>query len=382
MLVLNIITSTNLLLLFCLLFFRKNNVLPNKILALILINPAINFISNVNILLGNLSNLPYIYFFAQTTCFLFAPLVHMYVQLMTGRKINWKYPLYFITLGAMALNFYYTLEFTWMMPDAEKASFLYGLLHEPYPVQMVIINSLFILIQQIYFTITAIKVYRYRKFLSNQLSSYDKTKAVYITRFIELIWLLNIVTLVLYASLPMIQVEYIILPVVLTIICFFILYFSFQHNSIFTNASYQIFLTDNAPLQKDVVSTMKAMADPGASTDEGLKELAARVEQHLELRASYTNPELTLTALATEMNIPGNKISAAINKVLGKNFFELINEHRIRKSCELLQERKDLSIEGIAYEAGFNSRAAFYRAFRKHTGLTPSEYIGKTPSEG
>src|SRR5690606_34412917 len=141
--------------------------------------------------------------------------------------------------------------------------YLHGLLNEPYPEPMVIINSVFIILQQIYFTVTAIQVYRYRKFLSNRLSSYDKTKAVYITRFIELIWLLNIITVVLYATLPMITVEYIILPAVLTVIYFFIFYFSFHHHSVFTNASYQLFLTNNAPLLKNTVTSPMVEQEPG-----------------------------------------------------------------------------------------------------------------------
>jgi len=32
---------------------------------------------------------------------------------------------------------------------------------------------------------------------------------------------------------------------------------------------------------------------------------------------------------------------------------------------------------GIAYNCGFNSKASFYRAFRKFEGMSPSEYIGK-----
>src|SRR5690606_23811076 len=101
---------------------------------------------------------------------------------------------------------------------------------------------------------------------------------------------------------------------------------SFHHHSVFTNASYQLFLTNNAPLLKNTVTSPMVEQEPGETASDELREIAARVEEHLSLHNSYTNPELTLTALAAEMGVSGNKISSAINKVLKKNFFELINE--------------------------------------------------------
>jgi len=37
----------------------------------------------------------------------------------------------------------------------------------------------------------------------------------------------------------------------------------------------------------------------------------------------------------------------------------------------------ETTIEYVAYESGFNSRASFYRAFKKHTGITPTEFLRK-----
>ena len=51
---------------------------------------------------------------------------------------------------------------------------------------------------------------------------------------------------------------------------------------------------------------------------------------------------------------------------------------KITRSSELkgvLVDKKHFSISGIAHEAGFKSQASFYRIFKKHTGVTPSQFI-------
>lgn len=367
--ILNLITFVNLWIVFCILFFRKQNPLPNKILALLLINPGINFLSNVLVLQGVLPVFPYFYFFAQMTAFAFAPLVHLYLTLLMGKKIRKTHPLYLVTALSMLLTLYYAVEFTFL-PAQEKSVYLAGLQHEPYPVQMQIVNGIFILLQQLYFTVAAIEVYQYRKRLYNHLSSFDKTKIGYATLFIVMIWILNLITVALYITLPSILVEYIGLPVVLIVIYFFILYFAIEYNSIFTNDSYNAFVHFNK------IEEQPAPANLAVSTiNEELNRIASSLERYLDEQEPFKNPNLDLPTLSQQMNIPAQKLSLAINKVLGKNFYDLINERRVKKSMVLLREMSHLTIEGIAYEAGFNSRASFYRAFKKVTDSTPSEHM-------
>ncbi len=380
MILFNIITTIHLLVFFCLLYFRKENALPNKVLALLLVNPAINFISNVNILSGNLPNAPYIYFFAQTTASLFAPLVYMYAGLMTGNPFTLRKPIYLMTLVHILGMVYFTYEFTFLMPEAAQQAYLEGLQHGPYPEQMNIINAIFILSQQVYFTVAAINIYRYKKRLFNTLSSFEKTRLTYITRFISLIWLLNLIALITYATLPTTIVEYIVLPAVLTSICFFILYFSFHYNSIFTQTTYRTFLSDTAvaaiPANIITQTTTEPAAGRETTSAAELTQIAGIIEADLIQNEPFTNPDFTLSSWAVSLRLPESKVSLAINKILKKNFYDLVNEARIKKAQSLLQQRRELSVEGVALESGFNSRASFYRAFKKYTGMTPSAFLG------
>lgn len=57
----------------------------------------------------------------------------------------------------------------------------------------------------------------------------------------------------------------------------------------------------------------------------------------------------------------------------GKNFFDFVNSYRVEALKEhLLDQRYDvIKIEELAFMCGFNSKAAFQRAFKKHTGTLP-----------
>jgi len=351
--------------------FRKENSLPNKILALILINPGVNFLSNITVLSGHFFDFPYFYFFAQCTCFLFAPLVYTYVNLFINRRVKFKDPLLMITTCLIIMVIYFATDF-YFLGNAEKTDYLRGILQEPYPQEMVITNSIFILMQQIYFTVSAIRVYRYKKAIHQNLSNFDKIRWTYIYRFIVIIWIINLVTIILYATLPMIQVEYIILPLALTAIYFYILIYSFNQNSVFSKRDFEVYQEDNR------IEIIKTETNDDSRIIPEIEEAVIVLENYLQTKEPYTNPDLTLEALAKETAMPINKLSTVINKGLKKNFYDLINEKRVEKSKKLLREiTTQTTIEYVAYESGFNSRASFYRAFKKHTGITPTEFIRK-----
>lgn len=91
----------------------------------------------------------------------------------------------------------------------------------------------------------------------------------------------------------------------------------------------------------------------------------------------YLNAELTLRNLAIHLNIHPNQLSWLINHQYNKNFKEFINSYRVDHFKTLVKQstEKQLYLIGLAYESGFNSKTAFNAFFKKHTGLTPSQYV-------
>lgn len=102
-----------------------------------------------------------------------------------------------------------------------------------------------------------------------------------------------------------------------------------------------------------------------------------QLEQLLQQEKLYLNPSLNLRALAKRLNLHANKLSWLLNERVGKNFNEYINELRLEefKSRALNPAHKHLTLLGLAYESGFNSKTVFNTYFKKSVGLTPSTWL-------
>ncbi len=90
---------------------------------------------------------------------------------------------------------------------------------------------------------------------------------------------------------------------------------------------------------------------------------------------SYLNSNLSLEDIASELNISSNYLSQIIGNKNYK-FNDYLNSVRIEKVKSMLKDDSfsNYTITSIGLEAGFNSNASFYRAFKKQTNKSPSDY--------
>jgi len=97
----------------------------------------------------------------------------------------------------------------------------------------------------------------------------------------------------------------------------------------------------------------------------------------MEIEKLYREPLLTLASLSRHLGIPVSYISQIVNESFGSNFCDFVNRYRIEETKQRLnlRARNKQSILEIAFEVGFNSKSSFNSAFKKHTGLTPRDYI-------
>lgn len=91
----------------------------------------------------------------------------------------------------------------------------------------------------------------------------------------------------------------------------------------------------------------------------------------------YENPSLTVSDMATHLGTTPKFISSIVNTGFKMNFNDFINYYRVEAVKEQLKKRaqETKTLLGIALECGFNSKATFNRAFKKHTGSSPKEFL-------
>ncbi len=110
--------------------------------------------------------------------------------------------------------------------------------------------------------------------------------------------------------------------------------------------------------------------------DDKLKIWKDRLQCLMETQKPHLDPQLTLPDLSKALGVNANLLSFVIKKGLEKNFNDFINEHRVTEVKAKLgsSAMKNMTLLGIAFECGFNSKATFNRAFKKFTELSPKEY--------
>jgi AraC-like DNA-binding protein len=103
--------------------------------------------------------------------------------------------------------------------------------------------------------------------------------------------------------------------------------------------------------------------------------LIEKLHQVMSEKKMYQNANLTLGELSKEINISVHQLSQLLNDNMGKNFTAFINEYRINEACNIIVSDNKLTLEGIGYEVGFNSKSTFFASFKKLKGTTPAIFL-------
>ena len=107
--------------------------------------------------------------------------------------------------------------------------------------------------------------------------------------------------------------------------------------------------------------------------------LLTQLQQLMEAEGAYQDADLSLRQLAERLNLTANKLSWLLNEHVGQNFNAYINTFRLKQFQRLALDpaNSHLTLLGLAYESGFNSKTVFNAYFKKSTGMTPRAWVKK-----
>ncbi len=147
------------------------------------------------------------------------------------------------------------------------------------------------------------------------------------------------------------------------------LFKALNHPNLFRN------IDSKLKLVKEFVNEEKQNVQVADAADEFSSELQ-KLKKHMEEKEPYLNPSLTIQDISDDLEITSRELSVLINHKLGQHFFDFINSYRIEHAKNILKDatKTKVTILEILYEVGFNSKSSFNTAFKKHVGMTPTEF--------
>jgi AraC-like DNA-binding protein len=123
---------------------------------------------------------------------------------------------------------------------------------------------------------------------------------------------------------------------------------------------------------EDLSDTTKEKYSKSSLSDSTeLFELIAAIVEEEKLYLDY---DLKMNKVAEKLDKSIHHISQAINQNGKMSFCDFINSFRIEDAKKKLMEPNPATIFAISLDVGFNSKAAFYCAFKKNTQMTPTDF--------
>lgn len=219
------------------------------------------------------------------------------------------------------------------------------------------------------FLFLAIRHYRrYRAWLNENYSDTERIKFDWLRNFLYLFTAIAILgaafDLVNSFVMPLSYIQYFYFELVLAISTYYLAVSGYiRSRSIELN-----FVSEDEP----TIEEKRALLSDG-----DLRRQSERLEQVLISEKPYLEPSLTLTDLSRMLGVNTTVLSYVINQSQGCNFNDLINRYRVEAVKAELAKGSNEQLLNIALDSGFNSKATFNRAFKKFTGISPSEFQEK-----
>ena len=91
------------------------------------------------------------------------------------------------------------------------------------------------------------------------------------------------------------------------------------------------------------------------------------------INAHLADPDLNVEKLTEKVGISRAQLHRKLKEIAGVSAGEFIRNLRLEQAARLIEEGQ-INITQVAYSVGFNNQTHFSTVFKKHYGMSPSEY--------
>jgi len=212
-------------------------------------------------------------------------------------------------------------------------------------------------------------LYSYKKRLKEEFSNPDQIN-------FNWLFMLNIGMLLIWIVVIFIPDDKVIFSAAsIYIIC--IGFFGIAQSKVFTERDVIYIQNQDKLIEQNKATNADDDIKESSFSDVYFEKIYSQTIELLKQEKLYLNPELKVLDLAILLKIHPNLMSKVINHNSETSFYDLVNKMRVEEFIEKskTEDSQKYTIMALAFDAGFNSKATFYRNFKTITGMSPSEFL-------
>lgn len=92
---------------------------------------------------------------------------------------------------------------------------------------------------------------------------------------------------------------------------------------------------------------------------------------------NYAQYDISLTSLASHLNMSQSHISRLFKQLIGENFKDYLAKYRITIAKDIISEKPAIKTKDLAKAVGYANSETFTKVFKRYEGCLPSEYMKK-----
>ncbi len=346
---------------FILILLKSNRKISNNLLGLFFLSLILNVSNLLLFRVGGFAKqyVIYLLYLGSPFAFLYAPLFYLYLRSLTTTNYKFKLLTFFHGFPFIILFAYILFAYTLRSGEEKKEILDTGGIFSH--IWYIILTAILHIQVIFYFIISFRRIAFYKRRIRNFSSSGSLANLNWIRSIIGgliCLWLIDFSRYLtgLYSKNIKSGIE-IFLFLGFIIFCYYFIYKALKQPLLLINTE------NSGDTKKKSLSQL--------SYENYLQKLVG----YMEKARPYLNAELTLLDLSKNCGIPVRSLSEVIKKSFGCNFYDFVNLYRIKESEKLLSSSDfKKTILEVLFEAGFNSKSSFNKAFKKQKGMTPSEF--------